>query len=193
MNTKTSDEYLKLTLLRHFKQLKTTCNETLTDMPDINRLREQSASKMMSLSQNEFDQNLVEYDLNLDETNLKEEKDGNTMFFRIKSSLIVLNYSTIFWCILILVLIILFFSLLFACCLIRFQQKKRQKKLGTKLERKKSLFESLHAKFSKFLKRLKLSHSDEGEEEEKEEMSRSNSQRIYNKKQSKYIQYRKYI
>jgi hypothetical protein len=187
LNTKTSDEYLKLTLLRHFKQLKTACNETLTGMPDINRLREQSASKMMSLSQAEIDQNLVEYDLNLDETKLKEDKDKNTMFFRIKSSLIVLNYSTIFWCILILVLIILFFSLLFACCLIRFQQKKRQKKLGTKIDRKKSIFDSLHTKISKLLKRHKWSHSDEGEEEEKEEMSRSNSQRIYNKKQSKYL------
>jgi Leucine-rich repeat (LRR) protein len=185
LNTKTSDEHVKVVLLRHFKRLKFECNQTNEFrhvVPEKTfRTREQPPFKLVSSANTDDDFFTDDYEIN--DGKLKEEEAG--AFFRLKSSFIVLNYTTIFWCFFILVLSILFLSVLFSYFIIKFQQKKRERKSGSKLNKNSSVLSCIRKKILKVLNRF----GSDGEKSEREmtQSVNNSNQRYYNKHQNKYL------
>ena len=153
LNTKTSEStYLRATLLKSFKQLKSICNKTA---------HSQAAPFSGPLDDSNDVRGVVEelYDIAAE-----DETEKSALLFRTKSSLIVLNYATIFWCLLLLVVAVLFFSVLFALFIIKVQRRRGdQAAFCVKIA-------------SMFTKRPEL-NDDES----------ANSRRIYNVHKRKYL------
>ena len=185
LNTRTSDENLKTLLLRHFKHLKFECNQTSEAALHAEksfRTREQPPAKLISPTNKEATNTYDEYG----DSQVREDSSFASLFRINSSSFVVLNYSTIFWCFLVLVISILFLSVLFAYFIIKLQQKKREQKMGTKQSKSvsPSVFSSIRKKIFKLLNRL----TGDDSQKSGHEATQSNSQtRAYNKHQHKYL------